>query len=873
MSGLFLNSFLLMILSSGVLFTNTFAMNQHTDRWSVRMAESAMISGYQSIYNYVDATAMKAFRQLWHTTGDARYYRYIVDAVDNDLSLYAAIPSGNRSNYIDPVNGGSLILMMYSQTHAKRYKTAADSTLAYLTAFDRSTEGGFFHKSDPRMQIDDLYMAGEFLTEYARVFDHPGALDEALLQTGLMEKYLRDPVTGLWSHAWFEEPAGSFPAGPTPIFWGRGMGWAAMAMADMLDWWSAEHAGRDSVLGIFQRYAEALARVQDDSTGVWWQILDRPGDDGNWLESSASCMCVYALAKGVRLGYLDESYWEGVTHGYRGILDQFIQENADSTITITNVCPGQRPSTDYSGYVTEPYENGHAVGPFIMASIEIEYFGLPPSALQAGDISATQIQLAWQDNTDDEDGFRIERAANGEFVEIDRVESNTTHYLDTGLDPLTRYQYRVRFYKGNKNSVSSDKVTAITLAENGAPGYASRPGPANNAVIDSLNPLLCWTPGTASISHDVYFGTTNPPPFVTNRTENFYAPGPLQDATTYYWRIDEVNSFGVTTGPLWSFETSMWETTMVAHWNFDALAGSTLEDMSGNNNTGTLHNMDDEAWGQGVQGNALYFDGMDDYVTVDHDPSLDFAHHGFTICFWLHQSVEDNHMTYIMKGTHFSPGTGKRFEVYHHMDNQIRFVVDDGLEQSEIRGVSSLPFITGNWVHIAIVRNTRSGQLEFYRNGTLENTTDDRSGSISNDEHLFIGVASDENDTHFKGGIDEIRIFDEGLSKNDIELIYNNGLTEIEHHTPPSCYELEMQTYPNPFNSRTTIQYALAQTGRIKLSIYNLLGQEVEVLVNQIQDTGSHSVTFDASTLQSGIYLCRLRTASEIKTNKLIYVK
>lgn len=187
-----------------------------------------------------------------------------------------------------------------------------------------------------------------------------------------MEKHMRDPVTGLWAHAWFERAAGSFPSGPTPFFWGRGMGWAAMAIVDMLDWWPTEHAGRDSLIGIFQRYAQAVKNVQDDDTGVWWQILDQPGREGNWLESSGSGMFVYALAKGVRLGYIDESYWDVVEKGYQGLLNQFIRENTDSTISITNVCPGQGPSTQYSSYVRTPYEDGHAVGPFIMASLEYE---------------------------------------------------------------------------------------------------------------------------------------------------------------------------------------------------------------------------------------------------------------------------------------------------------------------------------------------------------------------------------------------------------------------------------------------------------------------------------------------------------------------
>ena len=176
---------IIIILLVCVFFTNTFAGGKDNDRWSVRMAESAITySSYQSAYEYVSATAMKGFRQLWKTTGDDRYFQYIKGAVDKDLPLFNIITNLKGSNYIDPVNGGCLLLMMYSQTNDEKYKAAIDSTLEYLLTFDRSTEGGFFHKGDPRMQIDDLYMEGEFLAEYAEVFNSTEELDEALLQNG-----------------------------------------------------------------------------------------------------------------------------------------------------------------------------------------------------------------------------------------------------------------------------------------------------------------------------------------------------------------------------------------------------------------------------------------------------------------------------------------------------------------------------------------------------------------------------------------------------------------------------------------------------------------------------------------------------------------
>lgn len=81
------------------------------------------------------------------------------------------------------------------------------------------------------------------------------------------------------------------------------------------------------------------------------------------------------------------------------------------------------------------------------------------------------------------------------------------------------------------------------------------PQPSDGAVDEIVEGWLTWTPGSGASLHDVYFGTTNPPPYVGRQSANLYDPGTLQHETTYYWRIHEVNSQGITTGPLWRFDT------------------------------------------------------------------------------------------------------------------------------------------------------------------------------------------------------------------------------------------------------------------------------------------------------------------------------
>jgi hypothetical protein len=84
---------------------------------------------------------------------------------------------------------------------------------------------------------------------------------------------------------------------------------------------------------------------------------------------------------------------------------------------------------------------------------------------------------------------------------------------------------------------------------------AHNPSPADGATQVAVDADLEWTAGAGAVSHDVYFGTTDPPPSIQNQTETIYDPGTLEYETTYYWRIDEVGPGGTVTGNVWSFIT------------------------------------------------------------------------------------------------------------------------------------------------------------------------------------------------------------------------------------------------------------------------------------------------------------------------------
>jgi unsaturated rhamnogalacturonyl hydrolase len=134
------------------------------------------------------------------------------------------------------------------------------------------------------------------------------------------------------------------------------------------------------VLAVFRDLAEAIEKVQDEQSGVWWQVLDQGGRAGNYLESSASCMFVYALAAGARRGYLDAKYADVAKRGFDGIVKQFIEVDADGRTALKDTCRvaglGGRPYRDgsYEYYCREPRipNDPKGVAPFILAAMEME---------------------------------------------------------------------------------------------------------------------------------------------------------------------------------------------------------------------------------------------------------------------------------------------------------------------------------------------------------------------------------------------------------------------------------------------------------------------------------------------------------------------
>jgi unsaturated rhamnogalacturonyl hydrolase len=363
--------------------------------WSVRMTETVLRrrpdplkleSSGKPVWEYTHGLVMKAVLDEWSVTRDPRYFDYVRSYYDRVIGPDGTITSYRPDEYnIDRINPGKPLFRLFRETGEQKYRLALQKLRSQMETHPRTSEGGFWHKNryPNQMWLDGIYMASPFLAQYGATFDEPGLVDEAVRQIELMERHAREEKTGLLYHGWDESRTQKCADPMTRLsshFWGRSVGWFAMAVIDALDFVPADHPRRPELVALFTRLATAITNVQDPETGLWYQVLDQGTRKGNYLESSASCMFVYALAKGCRTGVLHPAYRHIAEKGYRGILTHFIRTDRRGWVHIERACAvaglGGDPYRDgsYDYYIHEKIgtDDPKAVGPFILASLEME---------------------------------------------------------------------------------------------------------------------------------------------------------------------------------------------------------------------------------------------------------------------------------------------------------------------------------------------------------------------------------------------------------------------------------------------------------------------------------------------------------------------
>ena len=381
---------LLIILNSGVCL---FAQKPY----SQQMAESFMTwhkdsiavkEGKPAAWDYEQGLMLKALGRVWARTGDGSYFEYIRKDIDRYVSKDGNIRTYKYDDFnLDNIATGRILMTLAQQTlpEKEKYKKAADLLWKQIENQPKTNEGGYWHKKryPYQMWLDGLFMCEPFAAEYSKVFNKPEHFSDIAHQFALIERYAVDAKTGLVFHGYDESKEQKWAdktTGVSPHFWSRAIGWYAMALVEVLDYFPENHPERKNLIKYLQRLAPALVKYQDAKSGVWYQMTSQGTRKGNYLEASGSCMFVYALAKGVRKGYLPQSFLQNAQKGYAGILKEFIEKEADGTLSINKAVSvgglGGTPYRDgsYEYYLSEPIKKNDlkGVGPFIFASVEME---------------------------------------------------------------------------------------------------------------------------------------------------------------------------------------------------------------------------------------------------------------------------------------------------------------------------------------------------------------------------------------------------------------------------------------------------------------------------------------------------------------------
>ncbi len=352
-------------------------MQRHPESWQIDDAKAPK-------WDYVHGLVLYSFEELYKKSPDPRYAAYVQGYLDTLIENDGTIKTYEISKHnIDMIVAGRLLFNAYNKTKEEKYLKAMQLLRQQLTEQPRTQSGGFWHKRiyPNQMWLDGLYMGEPFYAQYTVTFENGKNLDDVAHQFEQIQLHATDPKTGLLYHGWDESkqmPWADKETGNSPNFWSRALGWYVMALVDALDYFPKDHPKQKELVGYLNNVSESLAKYQDKS-GLWYQVTDKMGKEGNYLEASGSSMFAYAFAKGANKGYLPSKFKELANKAFDGLTTQLIKVDADGGITLTQACQvaglGGKPYRDgsYEYYVNERKKDNDpkATGPFILAALEL----------------------------------------------------------------------------------------------------------------------------------------------------------------------------------------------------------------------------------------------------------------------------------------------------------------------------------------------------------------------------------------------------------------------------------------------------------------------------------------------------------------------
>jgi unsaturated rhamnogalacturonyl hydrolase len=386
---------LILVLASSCQSVNHSDGIETNDYYWAKKAADAVISEHKSLVYYNRAKGKEkiqydvamlgmAIDELGST--DEKYSLYLKDYVDFFVDSTGNMEKFNPEEYnLDRINFAKSLITLYKRTGEKKYLIALQSYVNQIENQPRTHSGGFWHKKiyPDQMWLDGSYMVLPFIAQYAKEFNRPEWFNLAADQLILLYNVTLGSSSGLLYHAWDEnktQPWCNPQTGQSHEFWGRAMGWYIMALVDVLDYLPDSHPAFKPIVKLLNDISEAILSVRDPQKLLWYQVLDKGGKEGNYLEASCSAMFIYAFAKGAQQGYLEARFLNVAQESFNAFLKEFVVSSAGDPFIITHICSaaglGGDPYRDgsYEYYISEKQTDNDpkGTGAFILAAIELK---------------------------------------------------------------------------------------------------------------------------------------------------------------------------------------------------------------------------------------------------------------------------------------------------------------------------------------------------------------------------------------------------------------------------------------------------------------------------------------------------------------------
>lgn len=345
---------------------------------------------------YHQGVFLSGMQNIYYLTGDKRFFDYIKKYVDSVIGengeLYGFVHEMNTDKtprlakealtMLDHKQPTILLYNLYDETGDPKYMNAIKTTAESMYFWPVNEFGGYWHMmTQPyQMWLDGAYMAGPLSVMYSARFGDPILRERAIKQIFIMHEHMKKEGTGLYYHGWDHSKKEGWADPETGLsaeVWGRAIGWYTVAILDIIEYLPKDHPAIPELQKIEVDLLDALLKYQDKETGMWYEVVDKPNESGNWVETSCTCLFLYSYAKAARTGVIDyKKYDSFIQKAYEGLMG-FLTYDDKGFLEINNVCIGTCiDEGTYEHYINRAKIKNdlHGAGAFILMCAELERY-------------------------------------------------------------------------------------------------------------------------------------------------------------------------------------------------------------------------------------------------------------------------------------------------------------------------------------------------------------------------------------------------------------------------------------------------------------------------------------------------------------------